>query len=80
MLTTGKETVGVHPPVELGAEGQVGAPPMAMTLEGLYRLRDLHRGAHAVRTAIERVRQLWLSLGASQAAETLLFSIPTIPS
>jgi len=29
MLTTGKETVGVHPPVELAAEGQVGAPPWA---------------------------------------------------
>jgi hypothetical protein len=29
MLTTGKGTVGAHPPVELGAEGQVGAPPLA---------------------------------------------------
>jgi len=25
----------VHPPVELGAEGQVGAPPMAMISQGL---------------------------------------------
>jgi len=36
---------------------------LALTIERLYRLRYLHRGTHAVRSAIDLVRQLWLSLG-----------------
>jgi len=36
---------------------------LALTIERLYRLRYLHRGAHAARTAIEFVRDLRISLG-----------------
>ncbi len=36
---------------------------LALTIERLYRLRYLHRGTHPVRSAIELVRLLWLSLG-----------------
>lgn len=35
---------------------------LALTIERLYRLRHLHRGTHPVRTAIDLVRLLWLSL------------------
>ena len=35
---------------------------LALTIERLYRLRYLHRGTHAVRSAIELVRLLWLGL------------------
>ena len=38
---------------------------LALTIERLYRLRYLHRGNHPVRSAIELVRLLWLSLGRS---------------
>ena len=37
---------------------------LALCLERLYRLRYLHRGTHSVRSAIELVRALRLSLGA----------------
>lgn len=36
---------------------------LALSIERLYRLRYLHRGSHPVRSAIELVRLLWLSLG-----------------
>ncbi|HYL29726.1 MAG TPA: transposase [Gemmatimonadales bacterium] len=36
---------------------------LALTIERLYRLRYLHRGAHRVRTAIQFVRDLRISLG-----------------
>jgi len=36
---------------------------LALTIERLYQLRYLHRGTHPVRSAIELVRLLWLSLG-----------------
>lgn len=36
---------------------------LALTIERLYRLRYLHRGNHPVRSAIEFLRLLWLSLG-----------------
>jgi hypothetical protein len=39
---------------------------MALSIERLYRLRYLHRGTHAIRTAIELVRLLWFSLGRPQ--------------
>ena len=35
---------------------------LALTIERLYRLRYLHRGTHPIRTAIELMRCLWLSL------------------
>lgn len=38
---------------------------LALTIERLYRLRYLHRGTHAVRPAIELLRQWRLSLGRS---------------
>jgi len=36
---------------------------LALTIERLYRLRYLHRGGHAVRTAIQFVRELRINLG-----------------
>lgn len=36
---------------------------LALTIERLYRLRFLHRGNHPLRSAIELVRLLWISLG-----------------
>ncbi len=41
---------------------------LALTIERLYRLRYLHRGPHAVYTAIALVRLLRLSLGSPKAA------------
>jgi len=43
---------------------------LALTIERLYRLRYLHRGTHRVRTAIELVRLLWLSLARSSFTDT----------
>jgi len=43
---------------------------LALIIERLYRLRYLHRGTHRVRTAIELVRQLWLSLSARKAPDS----------
>ncbi len=43
---------------------------LAMTIERLYRLRYLHRGTHSVRTSMELVRLLWLSLSAAPVADT----------
>jgi hypothetical protein len=43
---------------------------LALTIERLYRLRYLHRGTHPVRSAIELVRLLWLSLGRPVAFDT----------
>lgn len=42
----------------------------ALTIERLYRLRYLHRGAHRPATAIEFVRALRLSLGPPRAPDT----------
>lgn len=36
---------------------------LALMIERLYRLRYLHRGSHPIRSAMELVRLLWLSLG-----------------
>ena len=44
---------------------------LALCLERLYRLRYLHRGAHPVRTAIELVRALRLSLATPPRAPRL---------
>jgi len=43
---------------------------LALTIERLYRLRYLHRGTHPVRSAMELVRLLWLSLGRPVAFDT----------
>jgi hypothetical protein len=43
---------------------------LALTLERLYRLRYLHRGKHLVRTAIELLRLLQLSLSPPVAADS----------
>lgn len=43
---------------------------LALTIERLYRLRYLHRGCHRLRTAIELVRLLWISLGRPVALDT----------
>ena len=43
---------------------------LALTIERLYRLRYLHRGTHRVRSAMELVRLLWLSLSRPPVADT----------
>lgn len=43
---------------------------LAMLVERLYRVRYLHRGDHAVRSAIDLVYCLWLNLGGSPAADS----------
>jgi hypothetical protein len=43
---------------------------LGLTIERLYRIRDLHRGDHPVRTAIELLRILWFHLAAPLAADT----------
>ena len=35
---------------------------LALTIERLYRIRYLHRGTHAVRSAEQLCRLLWVSL------------------
>jgi hypothetical protein len=42
----------------------------ALTIARLYRLRYLHRGTHPLRTAIEFVQTLWLSLARAAPADT----------
>ena len=42
----------------------------ALTIERLYRLRYLHRGSHPIRTAIDLVRCLWLSLSRPTPRDT----------
>jgi hypothetical protein len=43
---------------------------LVLTVERLYRLRHLHRGTHPLRTAIDLLRLLQLSLGRSAPAVT----------
>lgn len=43
---------------------------LALTIERLYRLRYLHRGNHPVRSAVEFVYLLWLSLSRPVQADT----------
>jgi hypothetical protein len=43
---------------------------LAMLIERLYRVRYLHRGDHAVRSAIDLVYCLWLSLGGAPTADS----------
>ena len=43
---------------------------LAVMIERLYRLRFLHRGTHAVHSAVELCRLLWLSLTAPRLCDT----------
>jgi hypothetical protein len=43
---------------------------LALTIERLYRLRYLRRGTHPVRTAMEFVHLLWLSLSRPTRADS----------
>jgi hypothetical protein len=43
---------------------------LALTIERLYRLRYLRRGTHAVRSAVEFLHLLWLSLSRPAPADT----------
>jgi hypothetical protein len=43
---------------------------LALTIERLYRLRYLRRGTHPVRTAVELVHLLWLSLSRPAPADS----------
>lgn len=43
---------------------------LALTIERLYRLRYLHRGAHRLRTAAQLVLALWLSLSVPCPADS----------
>jgi hypothetical protein len=43
---------------------------LAMVIERLYRLRYLHRGDHGVRSAMDLVTYLWLSLGSRSPPDT----------
>lgn len=43
---------------------------LAMVIERLYRLRYLHRGDHAIRSAIDLFTCLWLSLGSGRPLDT----------
>lgn len=43
---------------------------LALVIERLYRLRHLHRGDHGVRSAMDLVTYLWLSLGSRSPPDT----------
>ena len=43
---------------------------LALTIERLYRLRYLRRGTHPVRTAVDFVHLLWLSLSRPAPADS----------
>ena len=43
---------------------------LAMVIERLYRLRYLHRGAHGIRSAMDLLTYLWLSLGSRSPPDT----------
>ncbi len=43
---------------------------LALVIERLYRLRHLHRGEHAVRSAIDLHHYLWLTLGSGSPPDT----------
>ena len=43
---------------------------LALVVERLYRLRYLHRGDHGVRSAMDLVTYLWLSLGSRSPPDT----------
>jgi hypothetical protein len=43
---------------------------LALTIERLYRIRYLHRGTHAVRSAEQLCRLLWVSLARPRSPNT----------
>ena len=43
---------------------------LAMVIERLYRLRYLHRGDHGIRSAMDLLTYLWLSLGSRSPPDT----------
>jgi Transposase DDE domain len=43
---------------------------LALVIERLYRLRYLHRGDHGIRSAMDLVTYLWLSLGSRSPPDT----------
>jgi hypothetical protein len=43
---------------------------LALTIERLYRIRYLHRGIHAVRSAEQLCRLLWVSLSRRPVPDT----------
>jgi hypothetical protein len=43
---------------------------LALVIERLYRLRYLHRGDHSIRSAMDLVTYLWLSLGSRSPPDT----------
>jgi hypothetical protein len=43
---------------------------LALTIEGLYRLRYLHRGSYPRLSAIEFCRLLWLNLARSVSPDS----------
>ena len=43
---------------------------LAMLIERLYRLRFLHRGNHGIRSSMDLVTYLWLSLGSRSPPDT----------
>jgi hypothetical protein len=43
---------------------------LALVIERLYRLRNLHRGDHGIRSAMDLVTYLWLSLGSRSPPDT----------
>jgi hypothetical protein len=57
----GMEHICHHHPNSLLLQWLITA--LALTIERLYRLRFLHRGNHPLRSAIDLVRLLWISLG-----------------
>ena len=63
----GMEHICHHEPNSLLLQWLITA--LALTIERLYRLRYLHRGTHRVRTAIELVRLLWLTLSQPAASQ-----------
>ena len=43
---------------------------LAMVIERLYRLRYLHRGDHGIRSAMDLLAYLWLTLGSRRSPDT----------
>jgi hypothetical protein len=64
----GFEHICHHEPNSLVLEWLLTA--LAMSIERLYRVRYLHRGKHAIYTAIELWQLLWLSLSRSAEDDT----------
>lgn len=64
----GMEHICHHHPNSLLVQWLITA--LALTIERLYRLRFLHRGNHALLSAVQFVRLLWISIGQPWQADT----------